>query len=389
MRVNFSSTGNNGPQGLFQFNPAVRRSAAMVVIWLVIVNGFALVAFNRLNLAPDTAFRWIARAGITPPAQSWEIVDIHSRWDSYWYLDIVKEGYYLRGEKGIANVVFFPLYPFLIRAAAPLAGGDPVLAGWMVSSVFLVLAAAVLVRLTQRFHPEIDPLMPILFLLAYPTAFILNAVYSESLFLFLSLAAVYYAREEKFLIASLFVAFASATRIAGLFLCVLLLVEFIQSRGWKSLFSRRVWPLFIAPSGAFGFFLYHWAAFGNFFLYLKIQNNWGRDFEFAAADYMVRNSPYWINMVTDLSFMAMVIVIGLLALKRLRISYGLYMLVSMGIALSTGTFLATTRYSMMLFPIYLMAAAMGSVLGRGSWMLISVLLLAMNIIAFLNHYWVG
>nr|NJM03035.1 hypothetical protein [Desulfobacula sp.] len=76
--VNFSSTGNSGPQGLLQFNPAVRRSAAMVVIWLVIVNGFALVAFNRLNLAPDTAFRWMARAGITPPAQNWEIVDIQT-----------------------------------------------------------------------------------------------------------------------------------------------------------------------------------------------------------------------------------------------------------------------------------------------------------------------
>src|SRR3989339_937535 len=138
MRVNFSSTGNSRPQGLFQFNPAVRRSAAMVVIWLLIVNGFALVPFNRLNLPPDTAFRCIARAGITPPAQSWEIVDIHNRWDSYWYLDIVKEGYYLRGEKGIANVVFFPLYPFLIRVTAPLANGNPVLSGWMVSCFFLV-----------------------------------------------------------------------------------------------------------------------------------------------------------------------------------------------------------------------------------------------------------
>nr|NJM03034.1 hypothetical protein [Desulfobacula sp.] len=286
-------------------------------------------------------------------------------------------------------MVFFPLYPLLIRAATPLAGGDPVLAGWMVSSVFLVLAAAVLVRLAQRFHPEIDPLMPVLFLLAIPRLLSSMPFIRNPFFFFLSLAAVYYAREEKFLTASLFVALASATRIAGLFLCVLLLVELIQSRGWKSLFSRRVWPLLIAPSGAFGFFCYHWAAFGDFFLYLKIQYNWGRDFEFAAADYMMRNSPYWINMVTDLLFMALVIVMGLLALKRLRISYGLYMLVSMGIALSTGTFLAVTRYSMMLFPIYLMAASMGSVLGRGAWMLTSVLLLAMNIIAFLNHYWVG
>jgi hypothetical protein len=61
----------------------------------------------------------------------------------------------------------------------------------------------------------------------------------------------------------------------------------------------------------------------------------------------------------------------------------------MAIALSTGTFLAVARYSMMLFPVYLMAASIRSVTGRGAWMLTSALLLALNIIGFLNHYWVG
>src|SRR3989339_1796101 len=136
--VTFSGVGGSRLQRLFQANPAMRRGVGMVVIWLIIVNGFALIAFNRLNLGPDNAFRWIARAGITPPARNWGIVDIHNRWDSYWYLDIAQKGYYLRGEKGIANVVFFPLYPFLIRMTAPLANGNPVLSGWMVSCFFLV-----------------------------------------------------------------------------------------------------------------------------------------------------------------------------------------------------------------------------------------------------------
>ena len=387
--VTFSGVGGSKRQDVCQSNRAIWRGVGMVVIWLLIVNCFALVAFNRLNLAPDNAFDWMANGVIKQPAQSWKVVDIHNRWDSYWYLDIAEKGYYLRGENDIANVVFFPLYPLLIQAVAPLTGGNLVLSGWIVSSLFLVLTAAMLVRLTQRFHPEIDPVLPVMFLLVYPTAFRLNAVYSESLFLFLSLAMVYYAREQKFLIASIFAAFASATRIAGLFLCVLLLVEFIQSQGFKSLFSRRVWPLFLAPSGAFGFFLYHWIAFGDFFLYLKIQSNWGRDFEFTAADYVMRNSPYLINMINDLFFTALSVVVGILALKRLRISYGVYMLVSMGIALSTGTVLAVGRYSMMLFPIFLMAASIPSVTGRGAWMLTSTLLMALNIICFLNHYWVG
>ncbi|MFH0725363.1 MAG: mannosyltransferase family protein [Pseudomonadota bacterium] len=379
----------NKIQAIFSSTPEIRRAVTMALLWLVVVNGFGLIALNRLNLAPDKAFSWMTKDLIKPPPQNWDIINLHNRWDSYWYLDIAKNGYYLRGEKDIANIVFFPLYPLLMRMLAPLAGGNLVVSGWIVSSLFLVLATGMLVRLTQTHHPDIDPLLPVVFLLAYPTAFILNAVYSESLFLFLSLAVVYYARQQRFLLASVFAAFASATRIAGLFLCVLLLVEILQAYGFRSLFSRRVLPLALAPSGAVAFFSYHWIAFGDFFLYLKVEFNWGRDFEMAASDFVARNNAYLVNMANDLFFLAMGIVIGIVALRRLRISYGVYMLVSMGIALSSGTTLAVARYSMMLFPIYLFAASIGSITGRSAWLLSSVLLLALNIISFANHYWIG
>jgi hypothetical protein len=367
----------------------VRRGVAMTVAWLIIVNLFGLAAFNRLTLSPDTAFGWMAGGAIPQPPQNWDIVGFHNRWDSYWYLDVARHGYYLRGEHDIANIVFFPLYPLLMRAAAPLAGGDLVLAGWIVSSLFLVLAVVMFIRLVHVFHPDIDPMHPVIALLVYPTAFILNAVYSESLFLFLSLAMVYSARKERFLVASLFAALASATRIAGIFLCVLLLTEFIQIRGWRSLLGKPALPLFLAPSGALAFFGYHRIAFGDFFLYLKVQNNWGRDFTLAATDYIARNNAYLVNLIYDLFFATLAIVLGMVAIKRLRISYGVYMLVSMGIALSSGTTLGVVRYSMMLFPIHLLAASISSPVGRGAWLLTSTLFMALTIISYANHYWIG
>lgn len=386
--VTFAGSAQKFFKDLFPLDPVIRRGIYVTMIWLVIVNGFAIIAFNRLNVSPDTAFKWMAEIDLNRP-KTWNVIDIHNRWDSYWYLDIAEKGYYLRGENDIANVVFPPLYPLLVRMMIPVAGGNPVLAGWIVSSIFLIPSVILLIRLTQRFHPDLDPILPVIFLLVYPTAFILNAVYSESLFLFLSLGTVYYARQEKFFTASVFAAFASATRIAGLFLCTLLLIEFIQSKGFKALFTRHVLPLALAPSGILCFFLYHWVAFGDFFLYLKIQDNWGRDFDIESADYVIRNSAYWVNMGYDMFFFSMVAVIGILAIKRLRISYGVYMLVSAGIALSTGTFLGLPRYSMMLFPIFLMASSIRSMTVRSAWLLISILFMAMNIICFANHYWVG
>ena len=367
--------------------PPIRRSLAMAALWLVIVNLFALLAFNRLNLAPDTAFEWMTPGTVAQVQQNWDLIELHNRWDSYWYLDIAKNGYYLRGEKEIADVVFFPLYPLLVRLAGPVAGGDLVLAGWMLSCLFLVLAVVMLTRLSQEFHPDIDPHLPAAFLLVYPAAFFLNAVYSESLFLFLSLATVFWALRRNFMIASLWAALASATRVAGVFLFVVLFIEFVQANGWRALLTRRVWPLALAPLGALAFCTYHWIAFGDFFLYLKVQSFFGRDFEMEAGDFLVRSNPDLANTVLDLAYTAVAILLGVIALRRLRLSYGAYMLVSLAIALSSGSVLGVARYSMVLFPIYFIAAGIRSPVGRGAWLLGSTLLLALDIIRFVNHYW--
>jgi Mannosyltransferase (PIG-V) len=369
------------------FSPPVRQSVAMTAWWLVVVNVFALIAFNRLNLAPDTAFPWMA--GIIDPAKhSWDLINLHNRWDSYWYLDIAEHGYYTRGPT-ISNVVFFPLYPLLMRLAAPLFGGDLVLAGWMVSCFFLFMAVILLTRLVQEFHPQITPSLPTAFLLVHPAAFFLNAVYSESLFLTLALATVLWARRGNFLAASLCVMLASASRVAGLFLVVVVGIEFLQTHGWRGLFTRRVLPLMLAPMGIIGFFLFHWAKFGDFFLYLKVQRYWGRDFAADLEELVVRTSPDLANTLIDFGHAGLAVLLALIALWRLRFSYGAYMLVSLAIPLSTGTTLGLPRYSMVLFPIYLIAAGMQSPVHRGAWLLASALFLALDIIRFTSHYWVS
>ncbi len=369
------------------FTPPVRRSLGIALVWLVIINIFALLAFNRLNLAPDTAFPWLALIPMDPLPKSWDLINLHNRWDSYWYLDIAKNGYYLRGPKDIANVVFFPLYPMLMRLFAPVAGGNLVLAGWMLSILFLLLTVVMFTKLCQEFHPNIDPHLPVALLLVHPTAFFLNAVYSESLFLFLSLAAVLWARRGNFLIASCWAALASATRIAGVFLFVVLAVEFLQANGWRAVFSRRVLPLALAPLGAVAFFLYHWITFGDFFLYLKVQSFFGRDFTVEAQEFLITNNPGLANNLFDFSCGGLTILFGFIALKWVRLSYGLYMLISLSVALSTGSFLAISRYSMVLFPIFIIGAGIRSPVGRGAWFFTSTLLLAHDTIRFINHYW--
>ena len=81
------------------------------------MNIFALVAANRLNLKPDTSYPWID-PGKTAQEQGWDIVSLHSKWDSFWYVDIAENGYSFRGEEKLSNIVFFPLYPLVIKTVS-------------------------------------------------------------------------------------------------------------------------------------------------------------------------------------------------------------------------------------------------------------------------------
>lgn len=364
-----------------------KKSLAITACWLVIVNLFALVALNRLNCSPDTAFQWMPLIIKQPVQQSWNPIELHNRWDSYWYLDIAQNGYSLRGEEDISNVVFFPLYPLLIRWVTPLVGNNPVLAGWLLSCVFLLLAAGLLTRLCEEFHPEFSPHLPLVFLLAHPAAFFLNAVYTESLFLFLSVATVLWARRRHFLFAGLCAALASATRLSGLFLCAFLLIEFVQINGWRTIWTRRILPLAIAPLGTIAFFLYHWITFGDFFLYLEAQSHFGRDFSVNLADLTFNHHAGLANNLLDWSHTLVAFTLAIVVCCRLRWSYGAYMLISLLVPLSTGSALAMPRYSMVLFPMYMIAAAVRSPLAKNSWLFASTLFLALDIIRFVNHYW--
>jgi Gpi18-like mannosyltransferase len=373
----------------FRINLSEQRSMGLVASWLIIVNIFALLALNRLNLTPDTALNWMS-PDTFKPVQTWNIIDLHNRWDSYWYLHIATNGYQYWGDKNQSNVVFFPVYPILVAALKPFCGGNPVLAGWIVSSLFLALSAILLTRLTQEFHPDIsDPLLPTTFMLVYPTAFYLNAVYSESVFLFFSLAAVLSTLRKNFAMAGLWIALASATRVAGLFLCIFLLTEFIQEYGFRSLFSWRAWPLAVAPMGAIVFFTYHWVEFGDFFLYFSVQKTFGRSFNPDSRFFDIHTNPHLVHTILEIFFTVVTIALGIIALVRLKISYGLYMLTSLGIAMSSGTTLGISRYSMVMFPIYLIAGTIRSSVGRMVWGVGSTLLLALNIVSFVNHYWAG
>jgi Gpi18-like mannosyltransferase len=366
----------------------LKKIVIFFLLWVIVVNIFAVLALNRYNLSWDTAYPWI-EPGRWHQVQEWNPIPLHAKWDSFWYISIAKNGYWFGGYRNYSNVVFFPLYPFLIQAVSFYVGDDFVLAGWIVSTIFLLLAIIYLFKLVYEFHPGSNPYSTIFSLLIFPTAFFLNAVYTESLFLFLSITTFYYALRKDFLLAGILGFLASLTRISGFFLFIPIIWEYFKNYGFSRPFNFKLLSTLLIPAGTLSFFLVLYLKFGNFLLYLKLENSWGRSFELNKNHFSLLSHPAIINFSIDALFLVFALASSIFILKRLRTSYGIYILISILIPLSTGTFMSIGRFTLVLFPIYILAGSIKNKFLQMSLVLLSILLFSVNITLFVNNYWAG
>jgi hypothetical protein len=155
------------------------------------------------------------------------------RWDSVWFLAIASGGY---GDG--AREAFFPLYPLLLRVAG-VPFGSALVGGALASTALLGVALVLLHRLVALDHDRAVARNAVLVTALFPMSFFFSAVYSESLFLALSIGAVYAARRERWAWAAALGALAAATRSAGVLLLVPLAMIYLWDAGRPSLRTRR------------------------------------------------------------------------------------------------------------------------------------------------------
>ena len=208
-----------------------------------------------------------------------------ARYDSGWYLAILERGYGPPPASGqVSPHAFFPLFPLLARGVASLFGIDGFAAGQALSIACflasgLLFAAEGTRRLGARRSRD-----ALLFLLLYPTAFFLVAMYSESLFLLLALAAFGSARRDRPAAAAAFGLLAGTTRLTALALAVPVAIETFsaartaqgptQSRGYA---LRRALLAGLAPAAGVGLWIFgSGLAAGEPGLFFRVQEAWHR-----------------------------------------------------------------------------------------------------------------
>ena len=341
-----------------------------------LVSGFLLAKFV------PTSSHQLTTTDVPPGSLS-----IWSYWDGEHYVALALDGYFQAPR--YVSPAFFPMYPLLVRSFS-VFGGAPskeALSYWgpLLSLLFLPFAFYFIYEIARQGWGERAAKGTILTLAFFPTAFFLNAAYTESLFLALSAGSLWAIRVKRnLLLACILAGLATATRNVGIFLVVPLMFEWIAQGGIKE--PRERWRglyLAIAPAGLIVYMGYLWIKFGDPLLFYSSQKYWKREAT-APLDTATRawaTAVEGVNILRDpgllanpaaqnfanhleransfynLAFLIFAVVVLLAGVRKLPLSLTIYSLLLIVPPALFGTpdipLMGIPRYVLVAFPVFI------------------------------------
>ena len=196
-----------------------------------------------------------------------------AHWDGAWYSEIATDGY---GARYPASTAFFPLFPMMVRLGASIAGG-PAIWGVGISLLSTLFALFFFYRIAEHLFDRNAARAATLCFALFPTAFFLNAVYTEPMFLVFTTGSVWAGLVRRdLLLAGILGALAAATRNLGVLLLIPLGLEWLQHR--REFGNGGFAALCLIPAGLIGYIAFLWGEFGDPLVSFKQQGDyWGRN----------------------------------------------------------------------------------------------------------------
>jgi hypothetical protein len=328
-----------------------------------------------------------------------------ARWDAMWYVEIAREGYRYDPRLGPdeqQRIVFFPLYPMLMRTVAAFTTPDrtPMMtygeylelrqvrlawSGLFISLVAFFGALIVVYRWAELHAGAEAAAATVVLLSAYPFAVYFSAPYTESLFLLLVTGACYAFERGRLTIAGAAGLLAGLTRPNGAMLSLLLAILALthvrrREPGW---IRRTSGGLLAAAMPGVGMLLYSafvYGLTGKPFTWIEAQAAWGRGADLTAQHFAwivrtIANEGVFAYIralpaeVVQLSAVVFSLALVWPVWRRIGPAYAVFILVNLLPPMIQGGMLSLGRFTATLFPLFLALALLLPPERRTSWII--------------------
>ena len=316
-----------------------------------------------------------------------------ANFDGIHYLDIATHGY-------TTDARFMPLYPLIIKFFSFFIP-YPFIVGLILSNIFFLVSLFVLKKLLELDYDKKRIIWTIIFLLVFPTSFFFGAVYSESLFFLLTLLSFYFARKKLWLLAGLFGAFASATRVVGIILLPVLLIEYIKQ---KQKNMKDLLGILLIPLGTISYSIYNFFRWGNPIYFLQAQGELSNGravnsiilppqliYRYFKILFTVSPVQYdwWIALLEFAMFWFGVMLIYIMWKQKIRLSYLAFTVLGMLVPMMSGTLTGFPRYVLPLFPLFIAMSGIKNKVFKIVYVGISIVLSFILLSLFARGYYIA
>jgi len=332
-----------------------------LTVLLLIFLGFNLLPFNSNTYSQNFLYS---------KGEKISLASAYETWDAQHYLFLSQQGYKPNNQSDR----FFPALPFGIAVVNKFVN-NPLIAGLITSNIFSFLGIFyffLFCRLLLK--DEKQAFKSVLLLLAFPTAFFMSLVYSESVLIFLTSAFFYYLYSKKYFWATIFVFFIPLARPVGILIVFPYYVYWlldIWQRSKKDIatflvkfFKTKETYYLLSPLLGFALYgLFMQITTGSFMEGFKTQgvvvSGWNISNIFDPIYFLVSLfSPSsfaihgFTNSIVDRVFFLLYCVSLVIIYKRLDKTMFVYALM-IGMVPLFGSFMSYTRYVLMVFPIFI------------------------------------
>ena len=322
------------------------------------------------TMLPTEEGHWIADEQ-SPFLSMW------AKWDSQYYVDIATNGYWFRpGQQ--SNVAFFPLYPMTVKVFSNFFDGNLILTGFLISNLAFFGGLIFLYLLTELELGSDSAKRAVYYLAFFPTSFFFSSVYTESMFIFLSIATMYFARKHQWMWAATFGILTAATRNLGILMWALVLWEWMRAQGWAflSMHKKETWlnlwngfkqhwfelvVISLIPLGMLVFIYFLKVNFDRPLAFIEVQAAWGRENigPFAVLKNNITGllngevNKGWLTRFWNVAFYLLFLIMVPFIWVKLGEGYAIFVLIMLFVP-SSSAIGSVIRYLLTQFPVFML-----------------------------------